>query len=183
MVVFSRWMLWGMVGVMIIAIIWVAAIEGDDGARLVFSSSSGKQAQQNVMEAPRYQGLDKDNQPYIVEADKAVQKDKQTVELFNIKADMNQNDGTWLALNASAGEMTLDEERLYLSGGVQLFYDGGYEFSTEDVHVDIDEGSAYGKNRVEGQGPPGTLQADSFAAKDQGKILEFNGSVRMTLYP
>lgn len=183
-VVASRWSLWGLIAFLVIALIWVAADDnGGEGARLVFSASKPQQAEQNVMQQPRYQGLDNRNQPYVVVADKAIQQDKNTVLLYNIRADMNQNDGTWLALNSTEGTLQTDKESLYLSKGVQLFYEGGYEMNTEDAYVDVQAGSAYGNTPVTGQSPMGTLEADSFAVKDKGRLIEFNGSVRMKLYP
>lgn len=184
MVIASRRLLWVLFAFMIAAIIWVTMDKnGGDGARLVFSTTKQEPNQQNVMLSPRYQGLDERNQPFVVVADKAIQEDKKTVLLFNIKADMNQNDGKWLALDSKEGKMNLDEKLMYLHGGVQLFYDGGYEMRTDHANVDIQKGSARGDGPVEGQGPIGTLQANSFSVHDRGKVIEFNGSVRMTLYP
>ncbi|MGE0753726.1 MAG: LPS export ABC transporter periplasmic protein LptC [Alphaproteobacteria bacterium] len=184
-VVASRRFLWVLVALMVAAIIWVTVGDNkSDGARLVFSGSTPDvQNEQNVMMAPRYQGLDEKNQPYVVEADKAVQLDKETVLLYNIKSDISQQDGAWLALDAAEGKMQLDREYLFLHRGVHLFYEGGYEMSTEQAHIDIDKGTAYGESLVQGIAPMGTLQADSFSARDQGKVIEFNGSVRMTIYP
>ena len=64
-----------------------------------------------------------------------------------------------------------------------MFYDGGYEFRSDYAQVDIKEGAAYGDSPVEGQGPMGTLTADSFNITERGKVIRFNGSVKMTLYP
>ena len=53
---------------------------------------------------------------------------------------------------------------------------------TDHAHVDIGQGSAYGDAHVEGQGPAGTLQAESFKVFERGQILHFIGSVKMRMY-
>lgn len=183
-VIISRWALWGLIGIMVLAIIWVASSNtGGDGGRLVFSNVTKNEHMQNVMEQPRYQGMDQHNQPFTVIADRAIQKDKDTVELQNIRAEMSQNNGDWLALNSGKGELNLQTKKIKLEQQVNMFYDGGYEFRTSEAHVDIDKGRAQGDTHIEGQGPAGTLEADSFIIEDRGKVIKFNGSVRMKLYP
>lgn len=183
-VVVSRWSLWGLIGIVVLAIVWVASSNtGKDGGRLVFSSVSKNENMQNVMEQPRYQGMDQNNQPFTVIADRAIQKDKDVIELSNIRADINQNDGKWLALNSGVGELNLQTKKIKLEQGVNMFYDGGYEFRTSMANVDIDGGTAKGNEHIEGQGPAGTIQADSFVIENRGQVIKFNGSVRMKLYP
>ncbi len=182
-VVASRWSLWVLVGLIVGIIVWIASGNGRDKSRLVFSNISKNEELQNVMEQPRYQGMDEKNQPYTVIADKAVQKDEETIVLHNIRADMNQKEGKWLALNAGEGELDMKSKKMQLYNGVSMFYDGGYEFHTDHAQVDIHGGSAYGDAPVEGQGPTGTLEADGFSVADHAKVIRFNGSVRMKLYP
>ncbi len=183
-VIISRWSLWVLIGVVVIAVVWVASSNnGKDGTRLVFSSVTKNEAMQNVMEKPRYQGMDQKNQPFTVIAERAIQKDKDTIELHDIHADMNQQDGSWLALNSGVGELNLETKKIKLERDVNMFYDGGYEFRTSEAQVDINKGSAQGSSHIEGQGPAGILQADSFIVENRGQVIKFNGSVRMTLYP
>ncbi len=96
---------------------------------------------------------------------------------------MMQNSGTWIGLNAGSGELNTKTRKLRLNDGVSLFYDGGYEMRGDHAFVDIAAGTAYGDTPVEGQAPGGTLQADRFEVMDNGKVIRFNGSVRMKLYP
>lgn len=183
-VIASRWSLWGLIAIIVAVIVWVASSNtGKDGARLVFSSVSKNENLQNVMEQPRYQGVDQNDQPFTVIADKAIQLDKNTIELHAIRADMNQKDGTWLALNSGKGELNMETKKIKLEQDVNMFYDGGYEFRTSHANIDMDKGSASGDAPVEGQGPSGVLKADSFSIENRGQVIKFNGSVRMTLYP
>jgi lipopolysaccharide export system protein LptC len=188
LVTMSRRLLWVLLAGMVGVVIWIASDNnGENGARLVFSSVPKSENLEDVMLKPHYQGIDAHNQPYTVIAERATQIDKNTVELATINADMlkNGSDGkdTWMALTAQKGELNTETKQMLLSGGVSMFYEGGYEFRSDHAQVDIQKGSAVGDSAVEGQGPMGTLTANSFEVNDHGRVIHFNGSVRMRLYP
>lgn len=179
----SKRSLWFLVAFMVGLVIWIASYNsGENGARMVFSNAAKSVALQNIMNHPHYQGVDIHNRPYTVIAEKALQIDKDNVSLDRLSADMVMSNGSWIVLNAGKGLINLQSKQMELSGGVDVFYEGGYEFRTEHAHVDINKGSAYGDARVEGQGPLGTLVADGFTIGDKGETIKFNGSVRMKLY-
>jgi lipopolysaccharide export system protein LptC len=184
LVVLGRHVLWLLVAIIVGAVLWIASREaGDEGARLVFSNEPVKQAPpQNEMQSPVYQGLDAKNNPYTVVAEKAVQKDKDTVMLYAIRADMQQQNHKWLALTAGSGQLSITEKKLLLMDGVNLFYGDGFEMETEHAQVDIAAGTAYGASRVTGQGPLGTLKAKGFEVEERGRVIRFNGSVRVKVY-
>jgi lipopolysaccharide export system protein LptC len=182
-VIFGKNFLWVLIALMIGAVIWTASEPtGGDSARIVFSNIPKSEELQNEMLKPHYQGLDANNNPYTVVADKAVQKDKETILLYGIRADMMQENDAWLALNAGQGELNPQSKQMYLFGGVNMFYEGGYEFESDHAQVDIAKGSAYGDAPVSGQGPMGTLKAKRFSVEDRGRIIRFNGSVIVKLY-
>jgi len=137
---------------------------------------------QNLMAHPHYQGVDAHDRPYTIIADQATQIDAQNVSMVKVRADMIMNSGAWVALNSGTGKLNLTGKQADLMDGVDMFYEGGYEFRTDHAHVDIAKGEAYGDAPVEGQGPPGTLKADSFEIKNHGANIRFNGSVRVKLY-
>lgn len=179
--------LWLVVALVVVLLIWIASgATGVSGARIVFSSGSlaGKalQAMQSMMQNPNYQGVDAKNRPYTVSADRAIQIDKQNVALENIRADIALENDRWVALNAGSGTLNLTTKQLELTGGVSVFYDEGYEFRTQTVHIDIEQGSAFGEDLVEGQGPLGTIKSQGFALLDHGKMIIFNQSVTLKLY-
>ena len=168
---------------MIAVVVWIASDNsGENKARMVFSHIAKTDTLQDVMLKPHYQGVDIRGRPYTVMADQAVQVDKDTVAMTKIHADMIMENGTWLALNAGSGTLKIAGKTLELHDGVDMFYDGGFEFRSDHAKVDIQHGNAYGDAPLEGQGPPGTLKADNFAVLEHGKIIRFNGSVTMTLY-
>ncbi len=173
--------LWALVAGTVLALIWIASSNtGENGARLVFSGIPKSETLENIMLKPHYQGVDARNRPYTVLADKATQVDANTVSMTNVHADMASGDA-WAALTAGSGLLSLQNKKMELKDGVDMFY-GAYEFRTDHAHIDIREGSAYGDAPVEGQGPRATLKADGFNAADHGKVIRFNGSVRVKLY-
>ncbi len=180
----SKRFLWLLVAALVAAIIWVGSdSSSENSARVVFSNMSKTSAiLQNIMANPHYQGVDGNNRPYTVMADKAIQLDKDNVSLTNIRADIAMEKGVWIALNAGQGKLNLLTKQLELTSGVDVFYDNGYEFRTDHVNVDIQKGSAYGDASVEGQGPMGTLKAKGFSVAEHGKSIRFNDSVRIKLY-
>lgn len=168
--------------VLIAVMFW---IQSNNGTRLVLTASSGSAPTKNgsVMIKPRYQGTDSRNRPFTVDADEAIQHADKTVDLINLSAEMTTEKGNWLSVLAKKGLFVADNKTLTLDGDVHMFYDGGYEFSTEKLVVLIDKGEASSEVPVQGQGPAGTLKADHFKAENRGARLLFNDNVKVTLYP
>lgn len=189
MVKYTRFVLFGknflsLLAVGIIAlVVWIAANNnGDNGGRMVFTNIPKTEEVQNIMQKPRYQGVDVHNRPYTVEAISGLQKDKDTVTLNKITAEMTGDNGAWIALNANYGEMNMTNKLMELSQGVEVFYEGGYQFRTDHAHVDVSKGFVQGDSHIEGQGASGDIRANSFSILERGNIINFNGSVRMLLY-
>lgn len=183
-VALSKHSLWVLIAIVIGIVLWIASGDsGSVGKRIVFTNAAPlTDASQNVMTKPYFQGLDENNRPYKVLADKATRIDEDHIALDNVRAEMTQANGSWVALNSKNGHLSTKEKKIKLTGGVNLFYEGGYEMRTDHAYVDTAAGSAYGDTHVEGQGPQGTLEADRFEIKERGQILRFNGSVKMRVY-
>lgn len=183
-VVFGKHFLWVMLAFLVVMVGWIANYNSEDrGKRMVFTSApvTGEDVQ-NIMENPRYQGLDAHNQPYNILADRATQVDENNLTLDNVRAEMTQRDGTWIALNSKQGALDITHKKMQLSGGVELFSDSGYTMRTESAFVDIGQGSAYGDSRVEGQGPVGTIVSNSFESEGNGRVIRFKGKVKVRIY-
>lgn len=179
----SKRFLWVLIAAMIALVVWIASDNnGENGARIVFSNVPKSEVIQNIMASPRYQGVDVHGRPYTVVAHKAVQVDKENVTMETIKAEITLDSGAWLAMNAGSGHMNIARKQMLLEGGVDAFYEGGYEFRSDHAQVDIQNNSIFGDAPVEGQGPLGTLKADNFSVENHGQVIRFNGSVRMKLY-
>ena len=155
------------------------------GLRIAFTGPAGtaQKPTQPVMERPKYQGVDQKDQPFTVTADRAVQKDTNTVLLSNVQADLTTADKAWISVTSNDGVLQLDKQLLTLNGRVHMFHDAGYEMTTEQVTVNTHTGDAQSVVPMDGQGPAGVFHAQGFNIYDKGQRMVFNGRVTMTLVP
>ena len=184
-VVFSKWFL-GVVSLlaMTLLIAWPLLSHNNSGVRVSFVMQEGKNGQSSVtpvMNKPRYEGADNKGQKYTITADKATQQSTTLIGLENVAADMFPSSGAWLSLTAKAGEYHDDSKLLFLSGGVMLYHEDGYQFTTERVKVDTKTSTAHGDLAVEGQGPMGKLLATGFEIRDNGSRILFGGRGRVNM--
>ncbi len=133
----------------------------------------------------RYQGLDDQNQPYTITADKIRQQDLDStaVNLEGPKADIMLEDQSWAAITALTGIYNRDSQVLSLSGDVNFFHDLGYEIRTQSARLRLDQGSAAGDEPVEGQGPFGSFNAEGFEVIDRGARVLLTGKSKLIIYP
>lgn len=169
----------------VLVIAW-SQMEGGKGRfRLNFASVSPDGANTLKMEKPRFTGVDADERPFTVTANAASQA-KEGSSLINLDspvADVTLQDGTWVALRSTAGIYNQRTGELELSGEVNLFHDQGYEFQTSSAFLNLQDGKAYGRAAVRGQGPFGQLKSDGFQVTEHGKIVFFTGRANLVLYP
>lgn len=169
--------------IMLVAV-WPHLQPQDKRFRIGFKSAETQQAEEPSMVNARYHGTDKELQPFSISADLAknlVSSDK-AVELEMPKADISLKDGSWLVLTAESGLYSRTEKKLTLQGAVNLFHDSGYEFRTERSEVDLEQGIAEGRSRVEGQGPFGDLEGEGFRLLEKGRVIVLTGKSRLVIY-
>lgn len=157
--------------------------EEADGVRIAFTAMDESPQTEPMMRKPRFQGIDHKNQPFLVTADTAVQRDKNNIDLHRVSADMTLKDNAWMLVTAEKGSLGLDVKELWLEGNVTLFHDGGYEMKTARVLVDLGKSEARGDSPLSGQTAMGHLEAGSFTAFDRGKHLVFHGPVKVVIQP
>ena len=180
---FGKVFLWLLATGVIVLVAWIGSgNNADNGGRMVFTSIPKSEQLQNIMKKPVYQGIDDHNRPYTVTADSGVQQDKDTVILDKIHAETIGDANAHMSLDAAAGVLKNNEKLMELTGGVTVFYEGGYEFHTDHAHVDIGEGSAVGDSPIDGKGPTGTIKSKRFDISERGNIIRFYGDVETILY-
>ncbi|MBN66519.1 MAG: LPS export ABC transporter periplasmic protein LptC [Rickettsiales bacterium] len=183
-VFFSKMSLLGLALLLILTIIILPVINADkEGLRIAFNNAKEKAESVPMMTNPKFQGVDENNQPYTITANSALQHDAQTIVLDKIQADIFLKDDAWMNLSANDGTLNTTNKSLLLKGNVHIFHDAGYEFVTEEMHVDMDQNKAYGDKDVQGKGPMGVLRATGFSVTDRGQVMQFNGRVHLTVYP
>jgi lipopolysaccharide export system protein LptC len=134
----------------------------------------------------RFRGTDKQNQPYTVTAESASEADAEgrQVALDSPSADLALSSGAWILARAPEGVFDRDTETLLLKGGVSVFHDDGYEFSSPTARLWLKEGRAEGDDPAEGHGPAGEIKsADGFLLIDKGRRILFKGKSRLILRP
>lgn len=158
---------------------------GDDAFPLSFAEIGQEAMQSQRLVGARYQSTDDSDQPFTVTADLAEETEPGSglVRLQHPKADITLNDGVWMLLDAREGLFQQEQETLQLSGGVDLFHDGGYELHTERLSLDVAAGTAASDDPVAGQGPLGTLQSQGLRISDGGKTVIFTGAAKLVLNP
>lgn len=168
---------------MIALVMWPVLNREEEQFTLTFSGVEKNNADKPSMINPRFQGIDENKHPYNILADKAIKEDKTHVTLSHVEADMVLANDGWISVVADMGNMDMDSRVVILTGNIDMFSHEGVEFRTEKMELHLKEGKAYGPVAIEGQGPMGTLKADSFEMDQKNKNLRFQGNVRMILYP
>ncbi len=159
-------------------------MRGDSGGlRIAFTATEETPQQEPVMKNPRFQGTDHKDQPYLVTAESAIQRDKNTIDLNKVSADMTLKDEAWLLVTARKGTLALGDKELWLEGNVTLFHDQGYEMKTSRVLVDLAKSEARGDTPLNGQAAMGHIEAGSFTVFDRGRHLVFHGPVKLVIQP
>ena len=154
------------------------------GVRVMFSAVEKAENVKPVMVNPKFQGLDKDNNPYTITAKSAMQEEKNVISLEGIQADMGLSAGqNWMLVTADTGTIRIDSKNVELVGNVSAYYGKGYEIHTEWITVDMNKGEAFGDQPLQAQGPAGVLKAKGFKALEKGDRLLFTGPVNLLLYP
>ena len=131
----------------------------------------------------RYYSIDKDNQPFSIIADDAVQggDDPDLVNLTLPEAEMTQGDGSWVFLKGRRGLFNQKTGILRLNDEVVVMHDDGYEFLTQEAFVQVRDGTAWGQEAVRGHGPFGEIEARGFRILDKGEKLLFSGQSSLLL--
>lgn len=135
------------------------------------------------MAGARYEGADAEGRRYTLTAAQAARdmNAEQAVLLEKPEADLALPDGGWISARAAKGRFDNKASKLFLSGGVAVFHDSGYEMHLQDVAIDLVSRHAVSRNPVKGQGPLGTLEAANVDILRQGELVVFGGPAKLTL--
>jgi len=169
-----------LVSVALIAILfcWPYMADSPEPAPREFTEET---VMKNELISPRFESRDKQNQPYSVTADRAVQSDRDPdlVLLENPKATLTLEKGD-VGASALHGAYAQETEALRLEQNVVLTYDG-YEFHASAVDVDLKGYSAFSDRPVEGAGPDASLSAAGLKADGNTDTLILTGPAKLVL--
>jgi LPS export ABC transporter protein LptC len=137
---------------------------------------------------PEYSGLDAENRPYVITADKVIQKGLTNVTEMNLEhplatLTLNTEKNETLVLNASTGLYDPKAKTLALSGPVKLMHTLGYDLNMQSLNVDLTKGTAVTDQPVTGSGPAGTLSGDSLQLLERGNHIILKGRSKLVINP
>jgi lipopolysaccharide export system protein LptC len=162
-------------GIIALLAAWPRIQGGDPGLR----RDSGELEMMRAL----YVGTDTQNRPFSLTADRAVQSTSEpgVLDLVRPQGELTLKDGTWIAIKADRGRYNDKTGKLLLLGNANLFHDKGYEFRSDEAHVDVKAGNAWGDLPVTGQGPFGEIFSRGFRLFDSGATIVFNGPAHLDL--
>jgi lipopolysaccharide export system protein LptC len=132
------------------------------------------------MDTPRLSGFRKDNRPYEVTAEAALQeiRNPTQVELQALTARLQMEREGWVTVNAKTGLFDTQKEKLRLVDDVRVKTEGGYDIRMRTADIDFKGGTVVSKEPVKVILGTTTVDADSLDVKDNGALIAFQGRVR-----
>lgn len=129
-----------------------------------------------------YRGETARGEPFLIEAEKAVQKTSAVaeVELTRLQARIEGRDGLAL-VTAPAGTYFLNDDNLRVSGPIRLDSAAGYTVETGTVDIDMNTRSLVSREAVSGEIPIGRFNADHLEADLQGRVLILEGRAHLRI--
>ncbi len=159
---------------------WIARSLPADVSAAAVGLSDGRL----VMEDPRMSGFDKQNRPYTMIAQRAVQSlGGGSIDLENVRASIPMDDDTTAEVVAASGFYRPDEDKLRLFGNIKVRTSDGMTVQLGEAEIDIAGGRLIGKGPVRIDMPGQEIEAGSMTVGQSGKAVGFAGRVKMKLLP
>lgn len=132
------------------------------------------------METPRLSGYRKDNRPYEVTAENALQdiRNPTQVELVALRARLQVEREGEVTVSAKTGLFDTQKEKLRLVDSVEVKTQTGYVASMKTADVDFKGGTVQSKEPVKVSLGTTTIDADSLNVTENGALIVFQGRVR-----
>jgi lipopolysaccharide export system protein LptC len=132
------------------------------------------------MDTPRLSGYRKDNRPYEVTAEAALQeiRNPTQVELQTLTARLQMEREGWVTVNAKTGLFDTQKEKLRLVDDVRVRTEAGYDIRMKTADIDFKGGTVVSKEPVKVSLGTTTVDADTLDVKDNGALIVFQGRVR-----
>lgn len=166
-----------------LVVVWPRLRFDDTRFRIGFAKLSPDQVQTLAMDNPRYFGIDQNNRPFTLIANRASQEDGQpdVIDLTQPKGDFSTKDGSNVSISGERGYYHQKAQLLDLEGAVSLYHDKGYELHTERAEINLADSSAHGDAPVHGQGPQGLLAGEGFRISNKGADVLVTGRSQLSL--
>lgn len=185
-VLFSKWFLAIISGILLVVLVIYPMMEKRSGARLSFVSeeasaiASTDAANAPSMSAPVYEGSDAKGRQYRITGGKATQITADMIELDSMQAQLDSGDSA-VTVTADKAQYKQEEKKVDLIGNVNVTHAKGYHFVTPAATIDTATMDVTGNQEITGQGPMGKLLATGFEIRDNGKAIRFGGTSRVNV--
>jgi lipopolysaccharide export system protein LptC len=135
------------------------------------------------MEAPKLTGFSKDGQPYNVTAESALQDLKKpgVIELFHIIGHFSLGNRKTV-LNAKSGIYDAKADKMRVFNGIDFQSDDGQGGRLSEATIETKKGHLITDKPVDLYFKDGTLRGNTMEVFDHGKVIVFEGDVRMELH-
>jgi lipopolysaccharide export system protein LptC len=145
--------------------------------RMRFATIDLRAARELQMINPRYAGIDRSGQPFVVTAvsGRQVPERQDLMSLREPRADLKTHNGANVVITAATGIYQAQTQLLDLMGNVTLVHQNGTRFVTAAARVDAGANTAAGNAPIEGHGPSGDVTAQGFRILDKGDTILFTG--------
>jgi len=129
-----------------------------------------------------YRGKTSAGEAFSIQAGTALQRSsaEPVVELRQLVASIDDRDGP-SQVTAPEGRYFIEEDRLEVSGPVQLRSDGGYRIDAGTVQVDMKRRTVKTDTPVTGTTPIGRFSANSLSGDLAGKRVSLVGKVHLRI--
>lgn len=140
---------------------------------------------ENELINPKFQSADKDLNPYIVTANRAIQngQNPNLIKLYKPKGNISLKDGNKLNISSDLGSYEQKQEKLFLEQNVILNHQSGYILNTEELRINLKKGQAFSDKEVTINGIKGNIKASGLDGDLEKNIIIFKGPATLTLTP
>lgn len=173
----------GALGVLLAGLIWPLVYDSATGFRLNSAQVTNARDAYSTMDHPRFAGVDGHEQPYVVTADRAVQRkrDDKTFDLTQPRGDIVNQGGDWIFAQSESGRLFQETRQLDMAGNVVVYHDKGNRLEGLRARVDLVTGNIASDRAVRGVGPGGTVDADGLHVSRNGRLIVFTGRTHMVI--
>ncbi len=138
-----------------------------------------------VMANPKLEGFTKDNKPYSMTAERAVQDvtKEGIITMFKINAKLPMDADGWAKVAAVNGTYDQVKNTLRLREAIDVVTDKGVEIALGGAFMDITRGSLKTNQPVDIKMGQSWLKSEALEVVESGKVIVFSKNVRMYIDP
>ncbi|MBU6165913.1 MAG: LPS export ABC transporter periplasmic protein LptC [Alphaproteobacteria bacterium] len=177
-----KWLLPALAGGLALAILVWPLVAAQEFSFLLAKDQVALAPERLRVTRAEYRGTTAAGEAFSIQAGTALQRSSAdpVVELDRLVASIADRDGP-SRVTAPRGRYFIEEDRLEVSGPVQLRSDGGYRIDAATVQVDMKRRTIATSAAVSGTTPIGRFRANSLSGDLAGKRISLVGKVRLRI--